>query len=205
MDNLYLTIANHHINLIRVLKDHYTRHYILEGAKILVPVCITGVITFLATRSIDNRNKKRWLNDGYLKRKIELEIQIRQVLLNIKRELDKLSAIENAEEIKEKISNCFYDTNASNSGSTLVSIQLKSEFAIDYVIDEYLVFNKNNKMIKDYMSLYADFLDMAKNIDKFESNMADYILQFRQDTEDTIDDFEKNFKMFNKHWWQFWK
>lgn len=190
---------------MKVLKDHSTRHYILEVTKIVVPVFVTGLITFLATRSVDNRNKKRWLNDGYLKRKIELEIQIRQVLLNVKRELDKLSAIENVDEFKERVCICFYDANTANSSSTLVSTQLKSELTIDYIVDEYFVFNKNSKMIKDYVSSYADFLEIVKNADKIEDSIFEYILQFRQDTEDTIEDFEKNFKMFNKHWWQFWK
>lgn len=205
MDTLYLTIAGHHINLMKVLKDHSTRHYILEVAKIVVPVFVTGLITFLVTRSVDDRNKKRWLNDGYLKRKIELEIQIRQVLLNIKRELDKLSAIENIDEIKENLPVCFCNADSLNPGSLLVSTQLKSEFALDYIVDEYLVFNKNNKTIRDFVDLYANFLELVKNVSKFEGNILDYILQFKQETEYTIEDFEKNFKMFNKHWWQFWK
>lgn len=79
-----LVINNHHINLLRAMKDYHTRHYIWEMAKIMVPAFITGVITFVAMRVIDNKNKKRWLNDGHMKRKVELEIQIRKLLLGIK-------------------------------------------------------------------------------------------------------------------------
>lgn len=37
---------------------------------------ISGGITFWAMKAVDNENKKRWLNNGYLKRKIELEVEI---------------------------------------------------------------------------------------------------------------------------------
>lgn len=84
MDIQNLVIANHHINLIRAMKDYHIRHYIWEIAKVLIPVVITGIITVIVMRANDNRNKKRWLNEGHLKRKVDLEIQIRKFLLGIK-------------------------------------------------------------------------------------------------------------------------
>ena len=84
MDIQNIVIANHHINLIRALHDYHTRHYIWETAKVLIPVLITGFITVVVMRTNDNRNKKRWLNEGHLKRKVDLEIQIRKFLLGIK-------------------------------------------------------------------------------------------------------------------------
>ena len=84
MDIQNLVIAGHHINLIRALKDYHVRHYIWEVAKVLIPVIITGCVTVIVMRSNDNRNKKRWLNEGHLKRKVDLEIQIRKFLLGIK-------------------------------------------------------------------------------------------------------------------------
>lgn len=84
MDIHNLVIANHHIDLIRALKDYHIRHYIWEVAKVMIPVLITGTITVIVMRANDNRNKKRWLNDGHLKRKTELEIEIRKFLLGIK-------------------------------------------------------------------------------------------------------------------------
>lgn len=73
-----------HIHLLKVIKNHHLRHYIWEIAKVLIPALLTGFITFLAMRITDSRNKKRWLNDGHIKRKTELEIQIRKFLLGIK-------------------------------------------------------------------------------------------------------------------------
>lgn len=84
MDIQNLVIANHHINLIRAMGNYHDRHYIWEIAKVVVPVIITGLITFVVMWTIDNKNKKRWLNDGHIKRKIELEIEIRKFLLGIK-------------------------------------------------------------------------------------------------------------------------
>ena len=84
MDIQNITIAHHHINLVRALKDYHIRHYIWEVAKVLIPVFITGLITVIVMRGNENRNKKRWLNDGHLKRKTELEIGIRKFLLGIK-------------------------------------------------------------------------------------------------------------------------
>lgn len=84
MDIQNIVIAHHHINLIRALKDYHIRHYIWEVAKILIPVFITGLITVIVMRGNENRNKKRWLNDGHIKRKTELEIGIRKFLLGIK-------------------------------------------------------------------------------------------------------------------------
>lgn len=84
MDIHNIVIAHHHINLVRALKDYHIRHYIWEIAKVLIPVFITGAITVIVMRGNENRNKKRWLNDGHIKRKTELEIGIRKFLLGIK-------------------------------------------------------------------------------------------------------------------------
>lgn len=69
---------------LKVIKNHHLRHYMWEIAKVLIPALLTGLITFFAMRITDSRNKKRWLNDGHIKRKTELEIEIRKFLLGIK-------------------------------------------------------------------------------------------------------------------------
>lgn len=98
MDIHNLTIAHHHINLVRALKDYHIRHYIWEVAKVLIPVFITGLITVIVMRGNENRNKKRWLNDGHLRRKTELEIGIRKFLLGIKENvLDEYYALADGE------------------------------------------------------------------------------------------------------------
>lgn len=79
-----LLITFQHIHWQELIRNHHSRHYIWEISKILIPAMLTGLITFIAMRIADNRNKKRWLNDGHLKRKTELEIEIRKFLLGIK-------------------------------------------------------------------------------------------------------------------------
>lgn len=82
IQNFLTTIQ--HINWLRVIKNYHARHYIWEISKVLIPALLTGLITFVAMRIIDNKNKKRWLNDGHMKRKTDLEIEIRKFLLGIK-------------------------------------------------------------------------------------------------------------------------
>lgn len=84
MDIQNFLIAFQHINWQRILRNYHERHYIWEIAKVLIPALVTGIITFIAMRLIDNKNKKRWLNDGHMKRKTDLEIEIRKFLLSIK-------------------------------------------------------------------------------------------------------------------------
>lgn len=53
----------------------------------LIPILaavLTGLITWAAMSFIDNQAKKRWMNEGYQKRRIELEIEIKRILSNIK-------------------------------------------------------------------------------------------------------------------------
>lgn len=73
-----------HINWHKVIHNYHARHYIWEVSKVLIPVCLTGLITFTAMKIADSKNKRRWLNDGHLKRKVDLEIEIRKYLLGVK-------------------------------------------------------------------------------------------------------------------------
>lgn len=82
MDIYNVAIAGHHINLIRAMRDYHSRHYMWEISKILIPALLTGFITFLAMRIIDNKNKKRWLNDTFIKHKNDLILQTNKVLLD---------------------------------------------------------------------------------------------------------------------------
>lgn len=73
-----------HINWHKVIHNYHARHYIWEVSKVMIPVLLTGFITFTAMKIADSKNKRRWLNDGHLKRKVELEIEIRKYLLGVK-------------------------------------------------------------------------------------------------------------------------
>lgn len=89
MDIYNVAIAGHHINLIRAMRDSHIRHYVWEVAKVLIPVLLTGVTTFAITRSIDNRNKKRWMNDTFIKNQNDLIISINKILLDFFDKFDK--------------------------------------------------------------------------------------------------------------------
>lgn len=80
MDIQNLVIANHHINLIRALKDYHIRHYIWEISKVMIPVLITGTITVVVMRGNENRNKKRWLNESFVKHQNDLILKINKIL-----------------------------------------------------------------------------------------------------------------------------
>lgn len=62
------------INVLFTQPSWFTEHQSIIGVLITI-----GAMFF-----INKENRKRWLNDGYLKRKIELEIEIRKFLLGIK-------------------------------------------------------------------------------------------------------------------------
>lgn len=89
MDIQNIVIANHHINLIRALKDYHIRHYIWEVTKVLIPVFITGFVTILVMRINDNRNKKRWLNESFIKHQNDLIIKVNTLLIEFFNKFDK--------------------------------------------------------------------------------------------------------------------
>lgn len=88
MDIQNIVIAHHHINLVRAIKDYHIRHYIWEVAKVLIPVFLTGFITFLVMKINDNKNKKRWLNDSFIKHQNDLIIKLNKILLDFSGEFD---------------------------------------------------------------------------------------------------------------------
>lgn len=182
MDIQNLVIAGHHISLIKVMKDYHSRHYIWEMSKVIIPAFITGVITFVAMRIIDNKNKKRWLNDGHVKRKTELEIEIRKFLLGIKDsppdEYYELADREN-DEPDSKIVSDF-----NNDFGTLYkhlaqeqqkdSINDESLFAL---MDEYVCYvPKIKTLFDDFKSMCADILKLEQeNPDQLQDKANIYL------------------------------
>lgn len=114
MDIHNLVIANHHIDLIRAIKDYHIRHYIWEVAKVLIPVFITGFITVIVMRTNDNRNKKRWLNESFIKHQNDLIIKVNTILIEFYNEFDKHFGIENTKPIDTKALNDFFDKYSSD-------------------------------------------------------------------------------------------
>lgn len=181
MDIHNLVIANHHIDLIRALKDYHIRHYIWEVAKVMIPVLITGTITVIVMRANDNRNKKRWLNDGHLKRKIELEIEIRKFLLGIKANTSKgFEVLADWYEDQESAdSDLILDFNKSFEN---LYEYLKSEESEDNrykkifaLMDEYVCYvPKINDLFSDFKMFYEKIFSL-KTINESSPNILEEI------------------------------
>jgi hypothetical protein len=153
------------------MEDYQIRHYLWEFAKVFCPVLITaGAMWF-----IDWQNKKRWLKDGYIKRKASIEIEIRQILLNIKRQLDLFPDLQELERIKNnlndndllninKINNIISETIGEMkeykraSGFLMDTGRLKDEYTIESLLDEYLIFSNNPKIVDDFQISYKTFI-----------------------------------------------
>lgn len=190
MDIQNIVIANHHINLIRALKDYQIRHYIWEIAKILIPVFITGFITVLVMKTNDNRNKKRWLNEGHLKRKTDLEIQIRKFLLGIKvnssdeyKILADLYNPKNKIEIKEIDSQTIYNFN--NDFETLSAYLANEESkrnsniyedeSIFALLDEYVCYAPKTQHLFDDFKSFCKEIIALKTIGKNDTDIKELV------------------------------
>lgn len=173
MDIQNLVIAGHHISLVRLMKDYHSRHYIWEMAKIMVPAFITGVITFLAMRIIDNKNKKRWLNDGHIKRKVELEIQIRKFLLGLKDtvpdEYYELADRESEESDSKTVYNFNKDFEALYKHLEAQEQQRGgvNDESIFALMDEYVCY------VPKVQNMFNDFKAMSEDILKLEQENHD--------------------------------
>lgn len=183
MDIHNLVIANHHIDLIRALRDYHIRHYIWEVAKVIIPVLITGTITVVVMRGNENRNKKRWLNDGHLKRKTELEIEIRKFLLGIKANTSKGFEVladwyENQESADNDLILDF------NKGFENLYEYLKSEENEDNrykkifaLMDEYVCYvPKINDLFSDFKIYYEKIFSLKTVYANEDSNSRSNIL-----------------------------
>lgn len=62
------------------MKNPHVRHYIWEVAKVLIPVFITGMVTIMVMKINDNKNKKRWLNDSFIKHQNDLILNLNKIL-----------------------------------------------------------------------------------------------------------------------------
>lgn len=187
------------INWIKLMHNYHIRHYVWEVAKVLVPVCITGLITFTAMRIADGRNKKRWLHDGHLKRKTELEIEIRKFLLGIKANTSKgFEVLADWYENQDSADNdLILDFNKSFEN---LYEYLKSEESeenrykkIFALMDEYVCYvPKINDLFSDFKMFYekifslkiinessADILEEIKNCPEHFDNMINTYLCFQ--------------------------
>lgn len=142
---------------------------------VIVPAVITGLITFGAMKLIDNANKTRWLKDGYLKRKIDLEMQLRKYLLEVHgyclselntQDIQSLLGKKLAEEdvslileFNKKFEKLFEHLSAVESERS--SSFQHSDTRIMTLITEYKIFNPK---CKNYFDIFAENLGIISDI-----------------------------------------
>ena len=66
------------INILDILINPQNTNWLTKYQSLLGVLLTIGAMFF-----INHQNKNRWLKDGYLKRKVDLELEIRRYLLNI--------------------------------------------------------------------------------------------------------------------------
>lgn len=184
MHNESLLSIIQHINWLRLMKNYQVRHYMWEMAKILIPALLTGLITFTAMRIIDNKNKKRWLNDGHLKRKTELEIEIRKFLLGIKANaLNDYKFLANWYETRdnEEIdSRILYDFNKNFKNLVKYLSEEREENTYHYkkifaLLDEYECYSpKIKNLFNDFRNLHNKIIEL-ETINFSESNFLEEV------------------------------
>lgn len=178
--------AIQHIHWATLMKTPHMRHYMWEVAKILIPALITGLITFVAMRIIDNKNKKRWLNDGHLKRKIELEIEIRKFLLGIKAidsgEYEVLADWYNKKDDEELDSDLLIDFNKSFE-KLLEYLKAEGEEnnhlynKIFALMDEYECYApKIKNLFSDFKAIYSKIFELKTIYESKDSKSKSNIL-----------------------------
>ncbi|MDD3420225.1 MAG: hypothetical protein PHE78_06445 [Candidatus Gastranaerophilales bacterium] len=115
----------------------------------LISGLLSVALTVYAMTWVDNQAKNRWLKEGYLKRKIELEIEIRKVLLEIKQEI-----------IQRNIP---YETTQGNFGCYYNELirsfsPFWDKYKMDILIDEFnIITSSSQNPLEDLKQKYEVF------------------------------------------------
>lgn len=187
MDTPSILTTIQHIHMQKIMHNYHQRHYVWEVAKILVPALLTGMITFIAMRIIDNKNKKRWLNDGHLRRKTDLEIEIRKILLGVKASTSGDYEIlanwydkRHEEDVDKRLIISFYKDFASlckylkiaEAPDESNTYQYKKIFAL---MDEYECYTpKIKNLFVDFKRLYTNIFEL-KDLSDFDGNILEEV------------------------------
>ncbi|MFA7658980.1 MAG: hypothetical protein WCY19_06070 [Candidatus Gastranaerophilaceae bacterium] len=184
MDIQNLVIAHHHINLVRAMKDYHIRHYVWEIAKVFIPVFLTGFITVVVMRANDSRNKKRWLNDSFVKHQNDLIIKVNTLLIDF---FDKFSKYFNAYDVKTvdiKLVNGFFDKYASEIEELQTSYyQLLEMYKIKItpLINSFSQLDFVNKYVKANIESNPDKSSIILPDAEEEIDFEDYLLAISSD------------------------
>ena len=188
------------IILHNILRSQHARHYIWELSKILVPALLTGIITFMAMRIIDNKNKKRWLTDGHIKRKTELEIEIRKFMLGIKiNTSDDFEVLADWNKVEDEYLNPTIAKAFNDSFETLFKyLQQKEKDLLSDGTDDKMIFTLMDEYIcyvPKMKKLFEEFKALYKNITKLKSIYQDYTVASQGDI---IEEIEKDPEHFDE-------
>lgn len=180
MHNESILYTIQHINWFRLIHNHHVRHYMWEVSKILVPALLTGLITIITMKIIDSKNKKRWLNDGHIKRKVELEIEIRKYLLGVKANTNN-----GYEELAD-----WYENQDESDSLEIQSFNKSFESLCSYLSKEEND-GHNYRKIFVLMDEYACYVPKINNIFEDFKRLHDKILELKTLTQNSNEAFEE--------------
>ena len=175
------------IIILIVLYSELNISFYAEKYTHLMPILgaiLTGLITWMALQYIDNQAKKRWMNEGYLKRKIELEIEIRKFLLNLNsyflwqiniNEIRKLlnKSLDNNDKDLIDNFNKHYEKlfkHLDYEEKNRISTTSADDIRISTLLNNYLAFNQiNESLVQKFHTAYIDISEL-KTIFKYNSS-----------------------------------
>lgn len=134
--------------------EHFLQHpwYYFKEYQImqLISGILSVVLTGFAMWWIDKKAAKRWTQEGYLKRKIELEIEMRKDLIWLNELFIKYSNSSDSENIEHSPS----DVNAIQDRIH----QEKLKNRLNLLIKEYNLITNNELGIKNFEDIFESFI-----------------------------------------------
>lgn len=165
---MFINIQNLFINkpcTTNVVKDYQS----------IIGIVFSSFISIVVMFISNKWNERRWLNGSYIRRKAELEIDIRKRLLNIKKKFDMFPDIEvlhnicnknDSNYLKEmtKINSLFWEIKKDlkeydkKDNNLYICKGLKDEFNVEKLINEYIIFiNLNRCIFTEFIDFYNQF------------------------------------------------
>lgn|SRR5574344_1553738 len=139
-----------------------------KWSHVLIPAIVSGLLTWLAVWWTNKKNTERWLNEGFLKKKIELKLLLRKKLLAIKLLFDELPS---CEDLNSLIIDDKFDVSQlellNKANSTFEEIKrkfkdyhqningfLKDDYDVNLLLEEYKIFDN---YVEDFQEKYNKF------------------------------------------------
>lgn len=153
----------------------------------VIEAILTGLITWVAMWFIDNQAKKRWTQEGYLKRKIELEIEIRKILLQILEKINILPSTTELEPYKNKsINDSDWDFMNNLNGKI-------NDLCYDYSsFPNRINFDEIKNMYKKTLELTMEYSIFNKQVENYEQWLKSIHIEHRIIKNFSRNDFDVN-------------